>query len=592
VQADASTVEVWGSLIVWVSIAVTTVVRAVVISRAFFWQDDYIHVWTAWNAPAEELILQEWNGHRQPFSFAITWVLARLWPQEWLPAAAMLVLVSALLPTMFWLAVRTLVGLRWSAVIATVGFSVWPGLLIPQTWLTSGLELFALVAILAALWVFASRHRSRTVLITVLLVVGFGFTERALFLLPVLLAGGYLVAGGSVRSRVTGVYRGDRLLWWVLSLTTLLLLVVTRLLSSGSAGGRPATAGEILRGLWYAGPSGMMRDLLGLNAFWPDERTTIPGPIPVWVFALSAVLWMVLLVVGFRWSRSQLGHCLLVTGSFLVVETVIVGLFRGGFIGPQVHQDPRYYELSGTLVLLCLASFGRYPPLRRPPTWWLAPIAVVSVVGFLASALAIARTVNGEVPRAWLAMARAQFTGPGSPDLVSTPSPPNMIVPIFVGIDESGAEFEYATTRTLLEVGPEQPRMMTSTIFPVGADLTGRVAPVALSPVKSATVPGFGADCSVKLTERWVRVPMTEGGLGNPLLSIDYLAGADAVLEVRSGNWVQSTTVPAGLKAVWLVPPLGPFTGFEIRVLEGTETVCLGAARAGGGTTETRAVTP
>ena len=592
VAGSRSTARVRGGYVVWAAIVVTTAVRALVIMRSFFWQDDYIHIWTAWNAPAEDLILQEWNGHRQPLTFAVMWALARLWPQTWWPAGLILVLLAALLPTAFWLAVRRLAGVTWAAVIATVAFCLWPGLLIPETWFSSGLETFSLLAILAALGLYARSWTWRVPMIGLLLILGTGFNERALFMGPVLFAAGYLFATGGISARLRHVYRDDRGLWWMLAALTVALVSLSRLLSSGWTGGQPATPADTVQALWFAGPWGVMRDLVGVNAFWPDERTTLPGPIPVWALAVCAVLWLVLGILGLRRDRAQFGHCVLAVAACLVVETAVVEFFRGGFIGPEMHQDPRYYLLTGTIVLLCVSSFGTHGSERQTSLWWVAPFAVVAVLGFLASAVAIARTTDGNQPREWLSTARGQFVGEGKPPLVPTTSPPGMISPMFFGTAESGLQFELGTTRTLLAVGAQQPRIMTSTILPVGADLTGRIAPVMVSPVKSTTVPGFGADCSVSITSAWTRVPMSEGGLGNPLLSIDYLTSEDAVLEVRSGDWRQSASVPPGFKSVWFVPPIGPFSGFDIRVLEGKATFCVGASRAGGGITEDQAVAP
>ena len=52
VAGSRSTARVRAGYVVWAAIVVTTAVRALLIMRSFFWQDDYIHIWTAWNAPA------------------------------------------------------------------------------------------------------------------------------------------------------------------------------------------------------------------------------------------------------------------------------------------------------------------------------------------------------------------------------------------------------------------------------------------------------------------------------------------------------------------------------------------------------------
>lgn len=580
--------------IVVVAIIVTTFVRAVVIGRSFFWQDDYIHIWSAWNRNATDMILQEWNGHREPLSFATFWILSRVWPQQWVPAAVLLILLAILLPIAFWVTVRRLGGGPTTATVAaTVGFCLWPGLLIVQTWLSAGLEAFTLLILLSALAVYAFDGRYRVLTILALVVLASGFNERSLFIPVVLFLVAYLFAAGSPGARCRTVYRSDRGLWWGLAAVAGALFALSRIFASGWTGGRPAGIVDTARGLWYSGLLGVMKDLAGINFLWPAERTTMPASTPAWCFLLVLLVSICVLVIALMVSPGQLGHCALVVGLMWLLESAAVDQYRGGFIGPAVHQDPRYYMLTATVVLLGVASFAQRGDSQRVAVrWLLAPVAAFVVVGSLVSAYAIARTTEGSRPKSWLATARGAFVGPDAPPMVPTPSPSFMISPFFIGTTESGERFELATTKTLLAVGEKQPRLMTSTLLPVGASELGEVKGVTVFPVRSTTVPGFGADCSVKVGRRWVHIPMSEGGLGNPLLSVDYLSEREATIEVRRGSWFQSARLAGGLKSIWFIPPLGVFSGFDMRVTTGPESICIGAARAGGAITVAGAGAP
>ena len=140
----------------WAVIAFTCVLRIVVIWGSFFWQDDYIHIWTAWNAPASDLIGQNWNGHREPASFAIQWVLARFAPQVWWPAAVVLCLIAVMTTVGFWLMVKRWAGVTPASAAAAILFAAWPATMMPQAWLSAGLETVPLVLMFAAGWLLAS----------------------------------------------------------------------------------------------------------------------------------------------------------------------------------------------------------------------------------------------------------------------------------------------------------------------------------------------------------------------------------------------------------------------------------------------------
>ena len=568
--------------VVWSVIAVGSAIRLLVIASSYWWQDDYVHMWDAWWQSFGMFVTKDWNGHLQPGSMTFYWIMTRLWPQQFWAAVVVLGTLAIALPVVFWKAMSRLGGVTYPVAISACTFAVWPGLLGPLTWLAAGLETISVLCLLLGLWAFASRSRFRTTLVILALLGGLLFNERALFMLPVLVLTAILFTQGPLRQRIRAVWTGGRGLWLVLTGVTLAVVIARMTRTPQASGGGGTSVWEFLQGLWFGGPMGAVSSLAGVTLTWPDERTTVPS-------SPSVLAWMwVLIVVGcllyYGWRRSR-RQVLLVVGTWLavlVVESLLIDIFRGGFIGPQVHMDPRYSLVSGVMLLIGIASFG---PLAKDveSRRVRAPVVILSVgvcLTSLVSAWTIRQVVAGSSSQAWFNTAREAFTQGDSPPLVATPSPPFMLNDLFVQQDARGNIFELGTVRTLLQVGPRQPRFGEATLLPVGVDNEGRPAPAVVDPIKSTTALGFGENCSVSVGRGWVTVPMSIAGLGNPVLAADYLASGPTLVQVRAGDWSSTLRLESGFKTMWFTPEPGPWSGFEIRTVDGS-AICLGSARAG-----------
>ncbi len=454
----------------WAVIAFTCVLRIVVIWGSFFWQDDYIHIWTAWNAPAPDLILQNWNGHREPASFAVQWALARMAPQVWWPAAIVLSFIAVGTTVGFWLMVKRWAGVSPATASAAILFAAWPATMMPQAWLSAGLETVPLVLMFSAGWLLAAPRRWTPWVVGIVAVAAWLFHERAGYFLPFLLAVA-LFFGGVRRNRAS---------WWVLAAVTA-LTVVLRLVDDlpGRTGGA-----SVPGALWSAGPGSVLRSVLGWLPY--DARTPVPVSAGLWALVVL-VVWMVVLLIGLSNAPR---HTLLVVGvvaAFLVVEVLSFVWLRGGFAGGGLAADPRFTLVTGTVLLVGLASFD--------VTW--RPLVGVAAGLAVLGCWSMWRIGSPEDPgRAWLASAR-QADG----DLAPTPSPPAMLAHFFFTTEPP--VYELGTTRTLLQVGSQPARFPERTSRPLQVDEAGVVGPMVFTPLVVAQ----GRQCGL------VQVPEFDAGV-------------------------------------------------------------------------------
>jgi hypothetical protein len=477
--------------VVWAVIAVTSAIRVAVIWRSYFWQDDYIHAWTAWNAPASELIWQNWNGHREPASFAIQWALTRAAPQQWWPAAVVLSVIAVATSVMFWLMLR-----RWGGnPVAAMLFAAWPATLVPQQWLSAGLETVPLVLMFVAGFLMARPTRFTPVWVVLLCAVAWLFHERAAYFLPVLAAVAVFYAGRRA-------WRDNRWTWVVLSVVTAVAMVVRLGDSRPGADGGTSIPGSI----WFAGPGSLLRSLLGWLPF--GTHTVTPDSAGLWGLAVL-VVWMALLIVGLSVAPRKTVLVACVTAGFLIVEVMSFVVLRGGFAGAVLASDPRFTLVTGTVLLAGLGTFAL--PM------WTSAIALLGCASML--------TYPQTSGRDWFRPL------PEGAQLAATPSPPQMLGHFF--FTTSGPSVELGTTRTLLQVGPQQPDFPEVSQRPQQVGQDGVLGSLTYTPLLVDT----GRYCGV------VPIPPLDAGV------------RVVRLHLRKPGLVNGVPVSSG--NVWVFPPPG-----------------------------------
>lgn len=458
---------------VWIVIAVTSVVRIIVICRSFFWQDDYIHAWTAWNAPAGTLIWQNWNGHREPGSFAAQWALARLAPQAWWPAAVLLCVIAVATSVAFWVMLR-----RWGAnPVAGMLFAAWPATLVAQQWLSAGLETVPLVLMFVAGALLARPRRWTPVWVGALCALSWLFHERAVYFLPVLAAVAVLYTGRRA-------WRDNRISWLVLAAVTAVGLALR------IADERPGQTGgaSIPGSVFFAGPGSLLRSVFGWLPF--STHTVVPDQVGLAGIGVLMV-WMGLVIAGLLMAPQRTVLLAGITGGFLLVEVLSFVWLRGGFAGAVLASDPRFTLVTGSVLIAGLGTFGW-------PLWSGAALALLGCW----SMLSYPRTPG----RDWYRPL------PPEVHLAATPSPAQMLGHFF--FTTTGPVYELGTTRTLLQVGEDPPAFPQVSQNPQEVNQLGQLRPLRFTPLLTdprrycGEVPIPPLDAGV----RAVRLHLTESG--------------------------------------------------------------------------------
>jgi hypothetical protein len=568
---------------VWAAIVVSSALRIWAITSSYFWQDDWIHIWRAWNQPASTFLIQDWNGHIEPLSWGYYWFITHLDPQQWWAAALYLCALAVAMPIAWWWVVRTLGGVTWLSAAVTVAFAFWPGLLVPQVWLATGLEMAALLFAILTVGAIAQEGRRRY-LALVFMGIGALFNERVLYAVPLAVLALLMFSDQrGVRRRVKAVASTHGRILSALLAEAVVVVGILAVLGADSADDGELTVAHFFQGLWYGGPEGVFKSLLGLDMFWPDLRVTTPLGPPSWAVVIVLAALGCIIALGWRRDRRQAVFCVAAVLAMFAVEVLLVAALRTEFLGIALLRDPRYTFATGILVLLSVLSFSRtsQDTDERPPTMGVLAVLAIVVLGSV-SMVRIGSILDSGPAKAWLDTARSAFTAPDAPALVSTPSPPPMLAGYFLGETDDGHVYDLGTTRTLLDVGPDLPRISDAAVLPISAGLNGAPAGVDLFPVTSTTPAGFGGDCSITVEEgQWQEVPMTPVQLSNPAVAVDYLAERDTTLVIATDDWQTAVAVPAGFRSVWVFPPAGPFDGVRVQAIGSPGRVCIGAAKAG-----------
>ena len=350
--------------------AVQLVLTGSRLSRSWWYQDDLnILATVADRALTPGLLFSDYNGHLVPGSWAIAWVLDRVAPLQWWPAALLTLVVVAATDLMMLALLRRLFGSRPAILVPYAMFCA-TSLVLTSTlwWAASQQWLPVSLSLVTALWFHIGylRTRRRADAIGALLAVLFGlaFFEKALTT-PIVLAlftVAYAVPGSLWRRP----WRAFRQYWvyWLAHAALAggyLWLYLSRVTIDSGAASKTSDVIEVTRLMIL---ETLLPSLIGgpLNWYSTPTSTIVSWPHPAPVLVVAAAALTTAAVIGSLIFVRGAWRAWFLLAVYLGISVTLVARVRLGFIGPFIGRDHRYLTDLAVMVPLCLAL--AWLPLR------------------------------------------------------------------------------------------------------------------------------------------------------------------------------------------------------------------------------------
>ena len=535
-----------------------TVLRAVIVSGSYFWQDDFLHLDLARTLGlGRDYLVRDYSGHVEAGSYAVIWLVGRIGDGSFVPAVVVLVLLQALASLLLLVLLRMLFGASPWLLVPFAAYLVTPLGLATATWLAAGLQAFPLqIAMLTAL-IGLVRHvdtgRARWLVLSVLAHAGgLLFWEKAAVVLPLLLGVEVLVLAARTPWRER-LRRLRRRRWFWLAHLAVLGVYVVGYLATTSAGelGTPAD-----RGLGATLQDMLLRTLLpGLfGGPWQVEgagNTIYPDTAPVLQVLFAGLAVLVVLASVRRAGRAAWAAWLLVI-CYVAADIGLVLVGRGAYL-LLVARDPRYLTdaLPVIVIGVCAAFVGgraatgarvgaaRDRPAssaRRLVPWGAVVLVLLSG---LVTTLRLAPTTQHPRSEAYVRTIAAALEADPGADVLLTPVPVEVAVSVNL---ES----------LLRAVGREQ-RLDRPGETPLQVDPSGRLVETTLIDV-DVELTGPEPDCGWRLDAEPRRVAVLPERDDQPrLLRLGYVAGSGGVLHVAVDGLEQAVEITAGLGERYVV---------------------------------------
>lgn len=529
-------------------------VHAWVALHGYFGHDDFVITYRAAHADPLDFgyLFQDYSGHLMPGTFLLSWVITAVAPLNHVVATLPVLVMHGGALWLFWRVLVRLFGYRWSLLPALAVLSGSPLILAPTLWWAYGMQLFPLLATMAAAllahvrYLGTGRHPFHSVLWAV---CGMLFYEKAALFAGILFAVTVL-RGDTVAEALVKHWR----VWAAHAGLVTAYAIVYLGVTADQASAVPVSADAVAELTRNAILDTFLPGLLGGPFTDPGGGATWTTP-PLAVRAVAVVIAVAVIVVGRKkpW---------LFLAGYLAVDLALVAVTRLSLAGPVIGTDPRYLADAVPVAVLCAAFALRDKPDRRWPSVALAAVLVVSST---ASFLKVAPGLQFREAREYVATARAALAQ--QPDIVlyDTTVPREIMLEWFITDN---------FTSRVVGLVPEAPvfDQPAETLYQL--DATGRPQPITTLTGSVRGERGPAPDCGHLVKVGPVNIPLTSPSYGRQLLRIGYYTGDTGYGSITVGD----TTVPVRFRSglhVLYVPVSGMYSHVAVTWNRNLQPLCI-----------------
>jgi len=571
-----------------VIIVVAAGVRAWLLSRSWFWQDDFLVAdGAARTTDLRAWVLQDYNGHLEPLKFLQAWIMMRTVGMSWTAAAAITLLWTAAFGAAAWALLRRVVGPGPAALAGAAVASLCPLWSVSASWFASAMESLPSITLMTVCaWCAAAVAQGRSGWWGAGAVVSFAgallwYEKGALLLLLVALA----VVGVRLSGRHAPLRRRGALLTALGLVAVVLAYAALFLALAGAPPADPAEPSEVARLAYEMGlsvvPTGLVGGPWQQNADGSTLQVLITQPWIVWIWAVLCAV----LVVALRRHRAAAVVGTAAVILLLVVDIALVARSRIEFLGPVIGRDTRYTVDVVPVAALALAlaiGGGRRgaaarlgAPARRLLTRGAFALGLLYAVVAWPSVYAVGESRASIGAQEWVGTALAGIEADPGRVLVGTPVPPRIVSTAF------GDAALSSHVLALFGVDPDRFDRASSSWWVVNSE--GRVVPVTYiveAGGQVGRVPGCGVALGGRPTQLDVpAVPEPKPGQIRAT-RLSYYSARPATVVVEAGGTRSELDLPAGLGYAYL-PSDGSGGTLTVGGLGADEAVCIAALHVG-----------
>ncbi|WP_246833578.1 hypothetical protein [Williamsia sp. 1138] len=574
-------------------IVIQLAVRSWLVARGNFYWDDLIIIGRASEGSifSWDFLMHDHDGHLMPAAFLVAGVTTDIAPLNWALPAITLVIGQLLASLAVLRLLVVIAGRRRPAVLLPFAFYLFTPMTVPAyNWWAAGLNTLPLqigMAIVTADVVQLCRgevDRRRVIIRSlVVFVVALAFFEKSALIGPVAGITAFLwcllADDRGVRAALHSAWNAARELWIGLVAITTVWAVGYLALTSATAGEH--SIAQTIALVWRSINKGVVPGTVGGPWFWERWVPSPPMGFPSWW--LMAAGWLVVIgavVIALRTRQRSAWVIGAVFGYVAVLQLPLLWSRTSENTALELAQTLRYLPDSALVIATGVALILQAPKrslshaVDDAPRW-LRPVAIASVLAFIASSLVSTvrfSTEWREDPTAdYLANARASLSEAKDTPMFDHPLPLLVLLPVAYPYNQVSKVFAGLDDRP--EFGRWTDKLQV-------LDDSGHLTPAEVTP-RRATEAGAGACDDPEVTGP------AAIDLDGPLLdwlwtvALPYCANTDGQVQIGlAGGDPVTVPVRAGLHSVY-VQLQGSGTALQVRPLTPGVELHLGAARVG-----------